>query len=153
MLPEGLGSNLASNPHPKLRSMILDLGYIRPRGYNSSLLALNPELRQLGANNILEVLEVNAEGAPDIVWTPGAKDWATDFDQLVTDIVAFSALRQVTVNLICNMDRVRRRNDHHPWEMTEAWFPQLQTSATIEFMLCTSRKSRVDYESPDSPSS
>ena len=136
MLPEGLGSSLASNPHPKLRSMILDLGYIRPRGYNSSLLALNPELRQLGANNILEVLEVNAEGAPDIVWTPGAKDWATDFDQLVTDVSAFPVLRQVTFGIKRHSPRRsgKRRYIH---KITEAQFPQLLESTTIEFKFYT----------------
>ncbi len=131
--------------------MILDLGYIRQTNNYSLLALVNRELRQLGANNILEVLEVNAKVTSDIVRIPGVKDWATDFDQLVTDIVAFSALRQVTVNLICNVDRVRRRNDHHEREMTEAWFPHLQASTVTDFVLCTSRNSLEDYESPDSP--
>ncbi|KJA13801.1 hypothetical protein HYPSUDRAFT_49612 [Hypholoma sublateritium FD-334 SS-4] len=132
----GLGSSLASNPYPKLRSVTLDLGKFHQLDNNSRLPKLNIELRQLSGKNIIEALEVKATGELDTLWTPDANNWAADFDQLVTDIGAFPVLRQVTISLLCN---IKKRHDDHPWKMTESWFPRLLESTAIQFELCTFR--------------
>lgn len=117
--------------------MTLDLGYIHHTN-NNLLLHLNFELRQLSGKNIIEALEVKATGGLDPLWTRDANDWAADFDQLVTDVGAFPALRQVTISLPCNIT-VKKSQDDHPWKMAETWFPRLLESTATQFELCTFR--------------
>lgn len=138
----GLGSSLAANPHPKLRSVTLKLYCIYPGQIETHLSDLNLELRQLSGNNVIEVLEVTATGALEILWSPDAKDWAANFDQLVSDSGAFPALRQVVIGLWCDLpiEHLRKPNivdeqryKDYPWRMTEAWFPRLLESTAVRF--------------------
>ena len=111
--------------------MTFDLKYIH-------LLDLNVELklwRQLSGKNIVEVLEVKMEMVARFSVDQGRTGIA-DFDQLVTDVNAFPVLCQVTFSIKCYVPRHsgKRRYIH---EITEAQFPQLLKSTTIEFKFYT----------------
>ena len=138
MIPlAGLGLNLAANPHPKLRSMTLSFGY-----GDRNLYEINVELRQLAGRNVLEVLEVKGMVKEDTLFSVGPKDWAADFDQMLTDVGSFSALRRVTVDLQSKCDQAFQETgsdidiDNRVWSLTEAWFPKLTESTVIDLVLC-----------------
>ncbi|KJA17256.1 hypothetical protein HYPSUDRAFT_206310 [Hypholoma sublateritium FD-334 SS-4] len=135
----GLGASLSANPQPKLRSITLNLDCSHPENDNPLRLpGLNLELRQLSGKNKLEVLEVQVKKGPTVAALNCskaiAKLWARDFDQLVTAIGAFPALRQVIVDE--SMPEISSTSIHRKHiPLRETWFPQLQESKAIQFEL------------------
>lgn len=137
-----LGSSLAINLHPNLRSVTFNLRNYEEEDDGAILGGLNLELRQLSGRNVCEVLEVKAKAALD---TPRCSDWtawATDFDRILTDIGAFPSLRQVFVKLswlIHLPDEPFPNFDDYPSFLTEAHFPRLLESTLIQFVICTTK--------------
>lgn len=113
---------------------------------DSPLCDLNFELGQLAGKNVLEVLEVKSETLTT-GWDLNTMHWPAEFDQLVTDVGAFPALRQVTFNLKRPV-LAYETDPYFPSEISEAWFPRLLESRAIEFklqVLCPGRWKLVQY--------
>ena len=117
--------------------MTLSLGY-----GDRNLYEITVELRQLTGRNVLEVLEVKGVVKEDTLSSVGPKDWAADFDQMLTDVGSFSAFRRVTVDLQSKCDQAFQETgsdidiDNRVWSLTEAWFPKLTESTVIDLVLC-----------------
>lgn len=126
----GLGSSLAANSQSTLRSVKLTFGY-----GNQHLYDLNVELRQFSGKNVLEVLEVEGMLRMDSLRQADPKVWAANFDQVLTEVDAFPALRQVAVDFLCYYNQVSQETDSEPEHhiLTEAWFPRLSESTMIHF--------------------
>ncbi len=122
--------------------MSLSLGY-----GDRSLYEINVELRQLIGRNVLEVLEVKGVVKEDTLFSAGPKDWAADFDQLLTDVGSFSALRRVTVDLQSYCDQAFQETgsdiDGRVWFLTEAWFPKLTENTVVDLVLCAEDPAEV----------
>lgn len=134
----GLGSSLASNPYPTLKSITLDLGVIE-RQENNFLHEMNRELKLLSKKNTLQVLEVKAWVVLEVACSSFTNTWAADLDELLTDVGAYPELRQVSVNLKHFHDYTpivpgARNPIKYSLVLTARAFPRLLESATIGFV-------------------
>lgn len=68
---------------------------------------------------------VKASVSVDWVGCPDSNAWAADFDQMLTDVGAFPALRQVTIELKWAEREIIENNSGRPWTLTELQFPRV----------------------------
>ncbi len=77
----------------------------------------------------------------------GPKDWAADFDQLLTDVGSFSALRtgdrRFAVLLRSSFPGDGFGHRRSCWFLTEAWFPKLTENTVVDLVLCAEDPAEV----------
>ncbi|KJA13789.1 hypothetical protein HYPSUDRAFT_485845 [Hypholoma sublateritium FD-334 SS-4] len=132
----GIGSSLATNLQSSLQFVGLGLGGFDEDGADDILHDLNHELGQLSKMNALEVLDVYMKILVGEYSEPSEcyAEWAAAFDEIVSDIGAFPALREVGVyREFFDYNDYRHYVADLPDKLTEAHFPRLLESKAIHF--------------------
>lgn len=114
----------------------MGLGEFDEENHYGILYRLNNDLEQLSQKNVFEVLKVQMKikvrQYSDL--SAYCTKWAADFDEVLTDIGAFPALREVTIDLIWSIrDMQLGYIGNVPEELTRAHFPRLSESTAIGF--------------------